>query len=731
MRCRIALATITALLAACGDNLEGGSPDAPPGDAPPECPSLALGEAEFQFNWFGQLTGLRYPVVGDLGGAAPDYVLVELYDSTTEGLPALAAGTFDLAAPPNDNLATCQHCLWLWQDFVDGEAPTTVYYANSGELTLTHVVDPFEPQFAGSTGPLVIRTATFDPDTGDTSIIPGGACFSIAPLAFDTRVSPGRACASAEDCGNPLLEVCDPGSATCTPPQCDEFQPCDKDEMCVSQYREQFQGACYRTCNPLVSSCGEGQACIQFGVDVGFGVCRHIGEGAAGTTCAVEDVSTSCVAGLTCDDTSDTCLPTCNYFAEDTGCTAGNTCYVLGGCRPTTSGASAAIGQPCGANYALADGCASDGEAFRGICFAFEPDPLVCERACLGDVGCGDGEFCALRFSSGLGICRPIPVCGDGEIGEINEVCDDGNTDDDDGCSGDCEAVEYDVLCGSALDTLAVNTTTSGTTLGGIDGFQASCQFGRARAQLWSVTPPGRGRLRVHVESATRHIVSARSDCDDDTAELGCKESAPNDDDLIVQITSSTPGPVTVLVTAGTVLEEGPFTIQTEFIAEDCGDGVLAGDEVCDDGDTDGNDGCSADCRTIEYTAVCEAAPVLSTTSANTGDTTGGTPYFEASCSNTLFGSGPERLYRYTAPANGTLSLRLDQGQGPDWTDLTLAVFESCGAPGTATELACSSVVDIEEASVTLTAGQEIIVLVEGFSASGTGPYTLTATFTP
>jgi hypothetical protein len=58
-------------------------------------------------------------------------------------------------------------------------------------------------------------------------------------------------------------------------------------------------------------------------------------------------------------------------------------------------------------------------------------------------------------------------------------------------------------------------------------------------------------------------------------------------------------------------------------------------------------------------------------------------------------------------------------------------VLDGCGASGTVPELGCSSVLDIEDASVSLAAGQEIIVLVEGFSANGLGPYTLTATFTP
>ena len=36
-----------------------------------------------------------------------------------------------------------------------------------------------------------------------------------------------------------------------------------------------------------------------------------------------------------------------------------------------------------------------------------------------------------------------------------------------------------------------------------------------------------------------------------------------------------------------------------------CGDGIKASDEACDDGNTKDNDGCSADCKTIETGFTC------------------------------------------------------------------------------------------------------------------------------
>src|SRR5512146_1476681 len=43
-------------------------------------------------------------------------------------------------------------------------------------------------------------------------------------------------------------------------------------------------------------------------------------------------------------------------------------------------------------------------------------------------------------------------VCGNGEL-EPGEFCDDGNTDDDDGCSGDCTTVDPDYDCSAVGET--------------------------------------------------------------------------------------------------------------------------------------------------------------------------------------------------------------------------------------------------------------------------------------
>ncbi|MCE9572354.1 MAG: DUF4215 domain-containing protein [Deltaproteobacteria bacterium] len=721
------------MLAACGDNAAPAMPDGgvgPDAGDPDGCRVVTLGEPDFQFNLFGQLTGLRYPVTPNLEGAAADVLRVELYDSTTGGLPPLATGTFDLGAAPDDDLATCQHCVWLSTDDQPDAALGIVYYQAAGSLTLTQVADPIEPVFAGKTSRVVLRRATVTTD-GHVQLVDGGDCVAIDGVDFDTAPTPGRSCLSAEDCGNALLEVCDPASNTCGDPQCGEFQSCpDAGQICLTQYHELFQGACYTSCDPRTpaAGCAAPERCIQLGVDPGLGICKTVGGGAVGAACAAEDNATACAIGAVCSSVTSTCAATCAFYDAAPGCPDDRLCSLFGVCEPPTAGSPVALGEACGAGAALADGCGPDGEAFRGVCFGYRPeDPLICERACLGDLGCGVSEFCAVRFTSGLGVCKPLPVCGDGALGEINELCDDGNQVDGDGCSADCQTVEYGVIC-AQLAPLAVDSIVTGDTAAARDGFMSSCQFGSSRAALFAVTPPGPGRLRLHLTSPTDQTLSLRSACADATSEVACAEraNAGATEELVVQITDAAPTALTAMVSGSTLLEEGPFTLSADFVAEDCGDGIIAGNEVCDDSNTTSNDGCRGDCRAIEYDYYCAQAAPLDTSAANTGDTTGAPHLYENSCSNPA-GTGPDRLYSYVAPSAGTLSLRLDQGVN----DLALAVFDGCGAPAQMTELACSSVVDVEAADVTLTAGQHITIVVDGFSSGSQGPYSLTATFTP
>jgi cysteine-rich repeat protein len=722
----LAFATLAAA-AACGDNLDA----VPDGDTPPAdpCTTLVLGQRDFHFDLFGQMLGMKFPVETAIGGSRQEELLVELYDSSTGGLPPLTTGTFALDAPPNDNLATCQHCIWFPIDW-DGFSPIQrIMYAVEGSITLEQVEDPMSIVFAAGTSEVLMREAEID-EKGNTTFVDGGRCVRLAPQTIDTRPTPGQACLSAEDCGNAVLEVCSPATNTCTEPECGEELGCPAERpTCVIQYGDQLFGACYAPCNPSTpTDCAAGETCLQFGVSPEQGLCYDLGAAAVGDACTVEDNSSSCAAGARCSPAVEVCTNTCDFFAADPGCQDGTQCNLFGVCEPLFTADPAALGESCAATAEMAAGCAADGDAFRGICFSYSPvDPMTCSEACLGDLGCEPEEFCALRFTSGLGICLPDPVCGDGDLGEIDETCDDGNTVSGDGCSANCQTVEYGPICAGA-DAVAPNTTLTGSTAGAWDGFQASCQLGIARADVFTFTPPGRGRLRLTSNGATQHVVSLRTDCADAGSELACADDSniPNEQ-LIHQVTDAAPAPITLMVSAWTVIEQGDYSVEVEWTDESCGDGVIAGREVCDDGNTASNDGCRADCGAIEYTAACTLAPPLALDATITGDLTNAPNYFTASCSNDIYGSGVDTLYRVTAPAAGTLRISIPESS----ETLTYAVLDVCGDAGTYHELACARTFIPEPIEVAVTAGQTVTVLVEGYSPWEAGSFSLRAEMVP
>jgi cysteine-rich repeat protein len=285
------------------------------------------------------------------------------------------------------------------------------------------------------------------------------------------------------------------------------------------------------------------------------------------------------------------------------------------------------------------------------------------------------------------------------------------------------------VFCTNA-PTLALGASTQGNTTTGRDGLMSSCEDGEARANLFKVVPPGRGRLRLHLTSPTTQSLSMRSTCADVSSELGCtaERGVPTDQELILQVTAATPAAVTAMVSAMTVLEEGPYTIAAEFVPELCGDGIIAGREVCDDSNTTSNDGCSSDCRTIEYSYFCTQAPTLSTSASNAGTLVGAPSLYAASC-NADDGAAihPSRIYKFVAPAAGNLHLELTDGT----SFAVLSARNGCGVPSAAPELACRPAFLDGELDIAVTAGQVITAVVTSyFVDDGLGTFTIDATFT-
>ena len=136
--------------------------------------------------------------------------------------------------------------------------------------------------------------------------------------------------------------------------------------------------------------------------------------------------------------------------------------------------------------------------------------------------------------------------CGNGKV-ETGETCDDGNTDDEDGCSSSCQT-ESGYKCTVAGQPCQTNTD-----------IEEHENCGNSNLDEGEVCDDGN---RVEGDGCS-------SDCK--TVEDGYKCTTPGK-----ACTSTTPQYHNV-----------------------CGNGVIEEPEVCDDGNTDDGDGCSADCLTI------------------------------------------------------------------------------------------------------------------------------------
>lgn len=193
--------------------------------------------------------------------------------------------------------------------------------------------------------------------------------------------------------------------------------------------------------------------------------------------------------------------------------------------------------------------CKTVGQACSSVLFCGDGLPGPDESCDDGNQATGDGcsSVCAVEAGyscSGFGVaCTPAvaaPVCGNSGT-ESGETCDDGNTAPNDGCSALCQT-EAGYTCNGRVCTKNV-TCGNGVLNSGEQCDDANLSPGDCCNGLC--------QLESNCKCATRP-----------TGDLG-----------IGQLCSST------IV---------------------CGDGAVTGDEACDDGETKGADGCSADCSQIE-----------------------------------------------------------------------------------------------------------------------------------
>ncbi|MFC1691547.1 hypothetical protein ACFL0W_05195, partial [Nanoarchaeota archaeon] len=279
-----------------------------------------------------------------------------------------------------------------------------------------------------------------------------------------------------------IIGLCPPGSTRCSDGTCsqncdvtDDGTTCNNDGTC-----DDNEGCDCADCDGLPSGCGQGLVCsitAQTCCDITgdgscdeFSVCVSVDPDCEEGVCGDGDIN----LGEECDD---------GNTANDDGCDSNCDFEIIPGpfCPETLELCSDGT---CSLNCAQTDDgttCNTDGTCDPGEgcgCSDCDDDTGSCE----GDLVCDiiSGSCCDKK---GDGNCNPFSVCvavdpdcnlagfcGDGTL-DYGEQCDDGDTDNDDGCSASCLFEVVDPPCPTTLTLCADNTcsqncdeTDGGTT---------------------------------------------------------------------------------------------------------------------------------------------------------------------------------------------------------------------------------------------------------------------------
>ena len=722
-----------------GDGGEGGSGGLQPPDG---CIPLALGPTLTSPGGLAFFRGDARATPG-VEGAHRTWVAFELYDwdrAAQVEMP-LQTGTFDLTAAPDDDYDTCQHCALLVTTDANGW-PVRTFFQRSGEVEVIKLGAGDEERgiAAATLRDVQFREIVQGPD-GTWSDAEASPCYWIASWSFDTTPNNGAPCVRAEDCANTARQICDPDTGRCAGMECnftgDVF--CPEGQICLNQIpTDTTWGACYKECTPFVAGgCPPEHLCVPLGPTQTQGACKAVGTGRIGAPCDEPDISTGCEWGAICAGEPPVCSQLCIFLSDDPGCPADQVCDIDNVCKPPAAGDPAALGAACDPASPYGASCAPNGEAFAGICLSLWPEvpEQTCYELCRTDdaAGCGEGAYCAPLFANPeYGLCWPNPVCGDGEVDPLGEVCDDGGTEDGDGCSADCTAAEFGPLCEQA-PLLSLDGRIAGTTVGGPTGYVGSCRIYQVvPAATYRFVPPAAGTLSLAVASTEAELdLLVLGDCADPESELGCCIRRGERTRLEVAFAEANRTALVAVVGDG-IRDAGAFELEARFDAAVCGDGAVTRPERCDDGGTEDGDGCAADCRTVEWPLYCEGLPLLSIDTLNVGDTRGGDDaQAGAGVCAAFAGDGTEVMYRFTAPRDGRLTLRLAE----ETANHVLYVVRGCKPARDWEDLhGCSNFaapdgLPWEELEVELARGESVTVVVEGFLPWERGPFALEAAF--
>ena len=315
-------------------------------------------------------------------------------------------------------------------------------------------------------------------------------------------------------------------------------------------------------------------------------------------------------------------------------------------------------------------------------------------------------------------------VCGNG-VAELPEACDDGNTTAGDGCSPTCTLEAGGVLAqcpgqpfllGGADGQPRKISFAGNTGLGAPTQRSAGCWYDGGSNVVYALKTDVSGSAKVELTAGyAKANVHARSDCGADDFQLGCTQiEAPGR--AVIDFPVRAGQWFYVLVDGareGSTDFTGPYSLDVTVTPSACGNGVIDGDEECDDGNVDGSDGCSPSCtrEPLPGVASCTGHHVELTPQADgsrsavISSSTTGLPTSVESCNALMTSGRSDAVFEVTADIDGYLTADI---AAP--FNAVVSILSSCHAPAASASmadrtnvLACSYAPSASAAPYTLT----------------------------
>ncbi|WP_437784086.1 MXAN_6577-like cysteine-rich protein [Sorangium sp. So ce1097] len=469
---------------------------------------------------------------------------------------------------------------------------------------------------------------------------------------------------------------CSDGGTT-TPPTCvAPLASCDG--VCVDTSSDQDH------CGVCGVACEDGQTCVAgacVGCDEGQTAC---GDGCFDLQSDVEhcgSCNSACEDGQTCED---------GVCQDDGECASGRT-ECGGECVDTSSDPAhcGECGAACDEGQACEDGaCQDEEECGAGLttcgdaCVDTDTDDAHCGGC---DAACGDGQSCV------AGTCRDDEECGSG-LTTCGDACVDLQTDAAHcgecgtacGASQVCQAgmCACTVSPGRDLGN-AVPQIVNDTTAGGSSTYSPSCVATSSSERIYAFTAATAGVYSFNSAGSGYNVVLALLDA------AGCAELACNADPGAAVVTADlATGQTVYVVVDGADGETGTFELNiTRQSAPSCPAGTLA----------------SAVPQTITGSTVGRPNSVTPTATTECGAV-----------------ESADAGYAFTAPVTGDYVF---DTYGSAFDTVLHVRDGSCRGP----QLACNDDTRIEQSEVTVTleAGQTVVVVVDGFRNTSAGAFTL------